>query len=120
MNWRDSAKKTTRINQEMGYMWIGFSPQANGSRWGDAEFDEFIGMHVGMYEKEGWALVEYSVSLSEERVNLRFKDTRRRKFKCVLNGEFLGKIDADKLARLLASVGIECKIEQFELCNNEC
>ena len=118
-SWRE-AKKTTRIKNEMGYMWVGFSPPANGSRWGEADFDDLLQMNVNMYEREGWALVEYSVSSSEERVNLRFRDTRRRKFKCTLTGEFLGKIDADKLAELLARVGIESKIEQFELCRNEC
>lgn len=118
-SWRE-AKKTTRIGQEVGYMWVGFSPPANGSRWGEADFDELVQMNVNMYEREGWALVEYAVSLSEERVNLRFRDTRRRKFTCVLKGEFLGKIDADKLTILLANLGIEATIEQFELCKNEC
>jgi hypothetical protein len=120
MNWKQ-AHKTTRLQNESGYIWVGFSPAANGFRVDSPECDDFIQLQVNMYEKEGWQLVEYAVSLSGERVNLRFRDTREVEFSCqIIKAKFKGRIDADKLADLLAKVGIEAKIEGFELCKNEC
>jgi hypothetical protein len=119
MNWKQ-AHKTTRLQNESGYIWVGFSPAANGFRVDSPECDDFIQLQVAMYEKEGWMLAEYSISLSGERVNLRFKDTREKEFSCKIVGKFRGRIDVDKLAQLLSRVGIEATIEQFELCNKEC
>lgn len=115
MNWKD-APKTTKIQAEEGYMWVGFSPMANGLRFGSPECDDFLQFNCNLYEKEGWLLVAYCISLSQERINLRFKDTREKEFSCKIAGKFKGNIDADKLARLLARLGIDAKIEAFELC----
>ena len=115
MRWQD-APKTTKIQAEDGYMWVGLSPGANGLSFGSRECDDFLQFHCDVYEKMGWSMVGYSVSLSKERINFRFKDTREKEFSCKIVGKFRGKIDADKLVDLLARVGIECKIEAFELC----
>jgi len=115
MRWQD-APKTTKISHEDGYMWLGISPVANGMAFGSLECDNFLQFHCDVYEKMGWQLVGYSVSLSQERVNFRFKDTREKEFSCKILGKFRGKIDADKLVELLARVGIEAIIEGFELC----
>lgn len=114
MNWKESPR-TTKIEQQPGHIWAGYSPQACGfSSMDAAGFDDFINGIVEMHQKGGWELVNHCISVNRQKVSLRFRDLTPRRFSCTMKGEVKGDITAEKLAQILSQHGIEVIIDDFE------